>query len=83
MSGSGVYPNSKPPRFLADENLEKAIVDGAKRRRPGIIFRTATEADTLRLSDQEVLLRVKELDLILISHDRRTMLSILPICSCI
>ncbi len=66
-------PNSGPPRFLADENLEKAIVDGVKRKRPAIIFRTASEVGTLRLSDQDVLLRAKELDLILISHDRRTM----------
>ncbi len=73
MSGSGGLPNSGPPRFLADENLEKAIVDSVKRKRPAIIFRTAREVGTLRLSDQDVLLRAKELDLILISHDRRIM----------
>jgi Domain of unknown function (DUF5615) len=73
VSGTEGHPNSRPPRFLADENLEKAIVDGVRRRRPDITFRSASEVGTLRLSDQDVLLRAKALDLILISHDRRTM----------
>lgn len=63
----------RPPRFLADENLNGAVVRGARRKRPGMVFLTASEAGTRHLSDPEVLQRAKELDLILISHDRATL----------
>lgn len=61
------------PRFLADENFEVAIVQGVKRQRPDCIFLTADEAGIRNLPDDLVLRRAQELDLILISHDRRTM----------
>lgn len=64
---------SRPPRFLADENMNGAIIRGARRKRPSMIFLTANEAGTRHLSDPEVLQRAKELDLILISHDRATL----------
>lgn len=65
-------PN-RPPRFLADENIERAIVEGVRRKRPGVTFLTAGEAKVLHLSDPEVLQRARELDLILVSPDRKTM----------
>ncbi len=64
---------SRPPRFLADENLDVDIVRGARHKRPGLVFFTAREAGTLYLDDPEVLLRAQERDLILITHDRKTM----------
>jgi hypothetical protein len=62
-----------PPRFLAGENLESDIVQGSRRKRPNMTFLTAHEANTIRLKDPGLLKRAKELDLILISHDSRTM----------
>lgn len=44
-----------------------------RRKRPAITFLTAAEAGTLHLSDPEVLQHAKDLDLILVSHDRRTL----------
>ncbi len=65
--------SSNPPRFLADENVERAIVDGARRIRPQMIFKTVAEVGIAGLPDPLVLERAQELDLILVSHDRRTM----------
>ncbi len=73
MSGSEPTTFPRPPRFLADENLENAVVYGARRKRPGIVFLTAAEAGTRRLKDPDLLERARELDLILITYDRRTM----------
>jgi uncharacterized protein DUF5615 len=72
MSGSS-GKIEQPPRFLADENLETAIVEGVKRKRPDCVFFTAGDAGIRNLSDDFVLRRAQELDLILVSHDRRTM----------
>jgi hypothetical protein len=65
--------NPRPPRFLADENFNADIVRGVKRRRPELEFMTAAEAGILNLHDLAVLRRARELDLILITHDRKTM----------
>jgi hypothetical protein len=62
-----------PPRFLADENLENAIIIGLRQKRPGMTILTAHEAGVIGLKDPELLQRAKELDLILITHDRKTM----------
>jgi uncharacterized protein DUF5615 len=72
MSGSS-GKIERPPRFLADENFETAIVQGVKRQRPGCVFLTADEAGIRNLPDDLVLRRAQELVLILVSHDRRTM----------
>jgi hypothetical protein len=48
-------------------------VQGVKRQRPDCIFLSADEAGIRNLPDDLVLRRAQELDLILISHDRRTM----------
>lgn len=61
------------PRFLADENLEFAITQGVRRQRPDVTFLTANDAKTVSLDDPQVLSRARELDLILVSHDSRTM----------
>ena len=58
---------------MADENLQVAIVEGARRKRPGSVFLTAAQAQTLGLPDPSVLQRAKELDVILVSHDFKTM----------
>jgi hypothetical protein len=63
----------RPPRLLADENLEGVIVREALRKRPGMAFLTASEAGTLKRPDLEVLNRARVLDLIHITHDRQTM----------
>lgn len=68
MSGS-----EQRPRFLADENLESAIVQCVRLQRPEITLLTAKEAETLSLDDRQVLSQAQALDLILISHDSRTM----------
>lgn len=62
-----------PPRFLADEDFDVDVVRGVKLRRPGIEFLTAAKAGTLHLDDLAVLRRARELDRILIIHDRKTM----------
>lgn len=73
MSGPHLVNDPRPPRFLADEDFDADIVRGVKRRRPGLEFLTAAEAGTLHLDDPLVLRRARERDLILITHDRRTM----------
>lgn len=49
--------NNQQPRFLADENLETAIVQGVRRRRQDMVLLTAKEASTLSLDDPQVLKR--------------------------
>lgn len=73
MSKPAPTSTASPPRFLADEDFDEDVVRGVKRKRPDIEFLTAAEAGTLRLEDSAVLRRARELDLILITHDRRTM----------
>lgn len=73
MSTSEPMNIPRPPRFLADEDFDEDVVRGVKRKRPGIEFLTAAEARTLHLEDPAVLRRARELDLILITHDRKTM----------
>lgn len=70
---AGAASNPRPPRFLADEDLDADIVRGVRRARPGLEFLTAAEAGTLHFDDLAVLRRAKDLDLILITHDRKTM----------
>ena len=68
-----VSDDEQRPRFLADENLESVIIQGARRQRADMTILTAKEANTLSLDDLQVLQRAQELDLILITHDSRTM----------
>ncbi len=60
-------------RFLADADLNKAIVRGVLRREPAIDFLTAHAAGLRRLSDFEVLALAAEQQRALVSHDVGTM----------
>ena len=62
-----------PPRFLADEDFHGDIVAGLRRANPAIDILSAAQAETLGLKDPDVLIRAKDLNRILLSHDRRTM----------
>ena len=61
------------PRFLADANLKKAIIEGVRRREPSINFLTAEEAGLRGVPDPEVLQLGASEKRILVSHDFRTM----------
>ncbi|MBI1873896.1 MAG: DUF5615 family PIN-like protein [Acidobacteria bacterium] len=61
------------PRFLADANLDQAIVEGVRRREPSIDFLTGHAAGIERMTDPEVLALAMREKRILVSHDLRTM----------
>lgn len=63
----------QPLRFLTDENFNRLIVDGVRRREPGIDMVTAREAGLLGLDDQLVLAYAADHERILLSHDTHTM----------
>ena len=56
-------------RFLADADLNKAIVLGVLRKEPTLDFLTAQAADLRGMSDPEVLMLAAEQQRILVSHD--------------
>jgi Domain of unknown function (DUF5615) len=60
-------------RFLADADLNKAIVSGALRREPSLDFLTAQAAGLRGKSDPEVLALAAERQRVLVSHDVGTM----------
>jgi len=60
-------------RFLADADLNKAIVSGVARREPAIDFLTAHAAGLRRREDLEVLALAAEQRRVLVSHDVGTM----------
>ncbi len=60
-------------RFLADADLNRAIVSGVLRREPSLDFLTAQAAGLRGLSDSEVLALAAEQQRVLISHDVGTM----------
>lgn len=60
-------------RFLADNDLRVAIVEGVKRREPAIDFLTAQEAVLDGVPDLEVLGIAADQGRILVSHDWATM----------
>ena len=60
-------------RFLADADLNKAIVSGVLRREPSIDFLTAYAAGLRRMKDLEVLALAAEQQRVLVSHDVSTM----------
>src|SRR5437879_6382863 len=60
-------------RFLADADLNKAIVSGVLRREPSIDFLTAQAAGLRRMKDPEVLALAAEQQRVLASHDVGTM----------
>jgi hypothetical protein len=60
-------------RFLADADLNRAIVTGVLRREPSVDFLTAQAAGLRGLSDLEVLALAAERNRVLVSHDVGTM----------
>jgi hypothetical protein len=60
-------------RFLADADLNKAIVSGVLRREPSLDFLTAHVAGLRSMSDAEVLALAAEHQRALVSHDVGTM----------
>jgi hypothetical protein len=60
-------------RFLADADLNKAIVNGVLRREPSVDFQTAHAAGLRRMKDDQVLKLATESQRVLVSHDVGTM----------
>ena len=60
-------------RFLADADLNKAIVNGVLRREPSIDFLSAHAAGLRRMKDPEVLALAAGQQRVLVSHDVGTM----------
>jgi len=60
-------------RFLADVDLNKAIVSGVLRREPSVDFQTAQAAGLRGMTDAEVLVLAAEGQRVLASHDVGTM----------
>ena len=60
-------------RFLADADLNKAIVSGVLRREPSVDFLTAHTAGLRSLRDTEVLRLAAGQNRVLVSHDVGTM----------
>ncbi len=60
-------------RFLADADLNKAIVSGVLRRQPSLDFLTAQAAGLRDMKDADVLALAAEQQRVLVSHDVGTM----------
>ena len=60
-------------RFLADADLNKAIVSGVLRREPSLDFLTAQKGGLRGMNDPEVLTLAAEQQRVLVSHDVSTM----------
>ena len=65
-------------RFLADADLNHAIVQGIHLREPAIDFKAANEAALEGLSDPEVLELAAREGRVLVSYDKSTMPVISP-----
>lgn len=61
------------PRFLADNDVKDAIVDGVLRREPAAEFRLARDEGVADKPDPEVLEFAATHGLIVVSHDESTM----------
>jgi len=62
------------PRFLADADLNHAIVRGLTRREPTVDFRSAHRPTSLEgMQDMDVLAFAAREERLLVSHDVRTM----------
>jgi hypothetical protein len=60
-------------RFLADADLNRAIVSGVLRREPSVDFLTAQAAGLRGMNDPAVLELAAERQRVLVSHDAGTM----------
>lgn len=61
------------PRFLADHDLNEAIVSGVRRVEPGIEFRHARDLSLEQVPDDEILAFAAREGLLVVSHDVNTM----------
>ena len=61
------------PRFLADHDLNDAIITGLLRREPTIEWTRLREVNASQLPDPQVLELATNLGLIVVSHDTNTM----------
>ncbi|HLJ80603.1 MAG TPA: DUF5615 family PIN-like protein [Ktedonobacterales bacterium] len=73
MAASITPYSSNPPRLLADANFNEHIVRGLRRLRSDIHIVTAHQAGLDGVPDPEVLAYAARHDLILLTHDVRTM----------
>jgi hypothetical protein len=62
-------------RFQADNDLKFGIVRAVRRSEPAIVFASAHDAGLEGVGDPELLERAASENLVLVSHDRRTMLA--------
>ena len=60
-------------RFLADADLNRAVVSGVVRREPSVDFLTAQAAGLRGMDDSAVLTLAAELKRVVVSHDVGTM----------
>jgi hypothetical protein len=60
-------------RFLADANLDNAIVQGVRHHEPSIDFKSANDAGLEGLPDDKVLEIAAREGRVLVSHDKSTM----------
>ena len=63
------------PRFLADENIEPAIVSATRRLDPAIEFQTLDEANLFGATDLAVLEYAWRASLIVVTHDANTLIA--------
>ena len=62
-------------RFQADADLNFDIVRAVRQQEPAVDFASAGDAELRGVSDPEILERAATANRVLVSHDRRTMLS--------
>lgn len=60
------------PRFLADENMDRDLVAGLRRRVDDVDIVRVQDVDLRTVSDSEILQWAADQDRILVSHDLRT-----------
>jgi predicted nuclease of predicted toxin-antitoxin system len=66
-------------RFQADADLNQNITRALRRRAPALDFQTANEAGLHGLDDEAVLAQAAGEGRILVSHDRRTMPTVMQL----
>lgn len=62
------------PRFLADENLEWALIAAVRRNEPAIEFLTSQQAGLSHADDLSILAYAHDHGLIIVTHDVTTMI---------
>lgn len=73
MAASITPYSANPPRLLTDANYNEHVVRGLRRLRPDMYIATVHQAGLDSASDPEVLAYAARQDLIVLTHDVRTM----------